>query len=65
MKLIATRSYPEVNIYVSCTAEFPVADLESDGHDIVLVKLLVETLSTVGGKLYVVAQHGLQEPSSC
>lgn len=62
---LGALSYPEVNVQVAGVAEFPVADLESDGHDIVLVELLVEAFSTVGRELDVVAQHGLQETSRC
>lgn len=41
-------SYPKINIEVSGSAKFSVTGLESDGHDIVLVELLVEAFATVG-----------------
>jgi hypothetical protein len=49
------QSYPEINVQITRVAEFPIANLEGDGHDIVLVELLVEAFSTMGGKLYIVA----------
>lgn len=51
--------YPEVNIEVTGTAKLPVAGLESNGHDIVLVELLVEALAAVGGKLDIVGERSL------
>lgn len=39
--------YPEVNLQVAAAAEFPVANLEGDGHLVVLVQLLVEALALV------------------
>jgi len=39
---------PKVNFQVAAASEFPVADLEGDGHLVVLVQGLVETLALVG-----------------
>lgn len=54
--LINSSTHPEVHIEVSCLLELSVADLEGDGHSIILVKLLVEALAAVGSKLYVVGE---------
>jgi hypothetical protein len=54
-------AYPKVDIQVSGTAKFSIADLEGDGHLVLIVKLLVETFAAMGRELDVVAQHSLQQ----
>ena len=53
---IHSSTHPEVHIKVSSLLKFSVADLEGDGHSIILVKLLVEALAAVGSKLDVVGK---------
>lgn len=57
--------YPKVDIQVSCAAKLSVADLERDGHLVILVKGLVEAFAAVGGQLYVVGRHGREQPGCC
>ena len=54
-------AYPEIDVKVAGAAELPVADLESDGHLVILVQLLMETLAAVRGQLDVVGQHGRRQ----
>ena len=53
---INSSTHPEVHIKVSSLLKLSVANLESDGHSIILVKLLVEALAAVGSKLDVVGE---------
>lgn len=57
LPVCSKATYPEVNFEVACATEFSVANLERDCHLVILVQLLVEALSAVGGKLNVVG-HG-------
>jgi hypothetical protein len=56
---VAESTYPEVQIQVSTSSKFPVADLEGDGHPVVGVQHLMETFARVGSQLHVVrkAEH--------
>lgn len=54
-------TYPKVNVEVACAAKLAVADLESDGHGVILVEGLVEALAAVGGKDDVVSGSGLED----
>ncbi len=56
------RSYPEVDVEVPGAAELAVADLEGDGHLVVLVQRLVEALATVGRELDIVAAAACNRP---
>jgi hypothetical protein len=58
-ELMSASSYPEVNIQISSTTEFSIANLEGNSHLVLLVELLVETLAPVGRELDVVAEHSL------
>lgn len=40
-------SYPEVDLEVPTSSKFPIADLERDGHLVVLVQLFVEAFAHV------------------
>jgi hypothetical protein len=51
---LANSTYPEVQIQVSTSSKLPIADLEGDGHPVVGVQHLVETLARVGSQLHVV-----------
>lgn len=54
-------TYPKVNVEVACAAKLAVADLEGDGHGVILVEGLVEALAAVGGKDDVVSGSGLED----
>jgi len=56
-------SYPEINLQISCAAEFPVSHLEGHGHLVILVEGLVEALPAVGWQLDVVCYCRSEEPS--
>ncbi len=60
-----TIAYPKVNLQVSTATEFPVADLESDCHLVVLVKRFVEAFALVCLHLDVVRQRVLQQAARC
>lgn len=47
-------TYPEVDLDVTTAAEFPVADLESNGHLVIGVEGLVEAFARVSPQLDVV-----------
>jgi len=47
-------THPEVHIQVSTSSEFPVTDLEGDGHPVVGVQHFVEALARVSPQLHVV-----------
>ena len=53
--------YVEIDVEVATAAEFPVADLECDGHLVVTVKFFVEAFSGVGFELDVVGESGGEE----
>jgi hypothetical protein len=53
---LAKSTYPEVQIQVSTASKLPVADLEGDGHPVVGVQHLMETLARVGSQLHVVRE---------
>lgn len=55
-----TESYPKVNVEVACAAKLAVADLEGDGHLVVLVEALVEALDATGRQHDVVRHHSLE-----
>ena len=55
-------AYPEIDVKVAGAAELPVADLESDGHLVILVEGLVEALPAVGWQLDVVCHCRREEP---
>lgn len=54
-------AYPEVNLQVPTAPEFPIADLKGDGHLVVLVQGLVETLALVGLHLDAVRRNKGQQ----
>ena len=54
-------AYPKVNLDVSAAAKFSVANLEGDGHLVVLVKRFVETFTLVGLHLNAVRQRRRQQ----
>ena len=56
--LVRGADDPEIDFQVARAAEFPVADLERDGHFIVLVQDLVEAFALVGAELDVVREGG-------
>lgn len=37
-------SYVEVDVQIACASKFPVTDLESNGHPVIVVQHLVEAL---------------------
>lgn len=47
-------THPKVDIQIPTSSKFSIADLERDGHAIVLMEILVEALSGVGPQLNVV-----------
>lgn len=55
-------SYPEVDLQISCAAEFPVSHLEGHGHLVILVEGLMEALPAVGRQLDVVCYCRREEP---
>ena len=58
----AHATYPEINVQIPRPAEFAIRNLEGDGHLVVLVKLLMETLSRVRAHLDVVGKgEGAEE----
>lgn len=59
-KTRGAESYPEVNVEVACAAKLAVADLEGDGHLVVLVEALVEALDATGRQHDVVRHHSLE-----
>ena len=66
--MIKRLTHPEINIKVTTTTEFTVADLERDGHLVVRVKRLVEAFACVclhldimGGADGCKAQKGREE----
>lgn len=56
MALIISREdvYPEINVQVPAASKLAIAHLESHGHLVVGVELLVEAFSRVRAKLDVV-----------
>ena len=50
-------THPEVHIQVSTSSEFPVTDLEGDGHPVIGVQHFVEAFARVSSQLHVV-RHG-------
>jgi hypothetical protein len=50
-------SYPKINVQISTPTKLPVTNLESDGHLVVGVKLLVEAFSRVRLELNVVGER--------
>lgn len=61
-KLQFQGTYPEVNLKVPATTKLPVADLESNGHLIILMQCLMEAFSRVCLELDVVTGHGCDPP---
>jgi hypothetical protein len=49
--------YPEINVQISTPTKLPVPNLESDGHLVVCVKLLMEAFSRVRLELDVVRER--------
>lgn len=54
----AQGTYPEIDLQVATASEFPVSDLEGDGHLVILVQGLVEAFAGVSPELDVVCGHG-------
>ena len=52
------NTYPEIDIEVACATEFTIANLEGNGHGVILVEGLVEAFSTVGGQDDVMSSDG-------
>jgi hypothetical protein len=52
------QTYPEVNFEVSTSSKLPVADLEGNGHQIILVQGLVEAFAGVSFELDGVCGRG-------
>jgi hypothetical protein len=50
-----SKTYPEVNVEVSAPSEFPIGNLERDGHLVIGMELLVEAFSRVGLEVDVVS----------
>lgn len=62
-RVISRRPYPEVDVEVARTAEFPVSDLEGNGHLIIAMEVLMKALPAVGWQLNVVGRDRLEKPS--
>lgn len=58
---VERTTYPEVDVEVACASELAVANLEGDGHGVILVQALVEALAAVGGQDDVVGSGGLED----
>lgn len=53
-------TYPEVNVEISRTAEFSVADLKGNGHLIILFQAFVETLHAMSWENNIVSNNSLE-----
>lgn len=54
--------YPEINLQIPTTPKLPIANLEADSHQIILVQVLVEAFSRVSLELDGVCGHGGDPP---
>ncbi len=53
----AVNSYPKIDVKVAGLLELSVTDLEGDGHFIIFMQLLVETLAAMRLELDVVGER--------
>lgn len=55
------KTYPEIDFEVPRTAEFSIADLESNGHFVVFMELFVEAFSGMGAHLDIMRQSDVEK----
>lgn len=53
---VTRHTYPKVHLQISCPAKLSISHLKADGHFIVFMQLLVETLSRMRTHLDIMRQ---------